>query len=315
MTKNLLSTLKMMFPEKINALMGIAMSFIAMATNLAAQPVLQGANMQTGLGFNLYTLSNVTSANLSPGGANITWNLSAGTATLLGTADLQDMASTPYALQYPAANFAMKFTVGGNAVYSLFNLTGSILEEVANNVGTSTPTTFLNYRTALVFPYTFNLTNTDTYQKNGQSANTISHTYDAYGTITTSTASINNLVRDLSTDNGTGTTSALWWNASPVYPVLQADNTGVTLWQLASNNGIEQNENALNFRVYPNPSTNELRIINQKPITKIEICTVTGQVQLSTTQSLVDITTLQSGVYFVKAYMTNGVETVKFVKQ
>jgi len=315
--KKLLSTKKSSLRLKTISLNLSLITFLMIvSTKLFSQPTLQSSDLQTGLSFNVYSLSNVNTSNISASGANVTWNLSSATiGNLLGTVDFMDMASTGYAAQYPTANFAMKFTIGGVSKYNFSNLTSTVLEEVAINVGTSGLQTFIDYRTDLVFPFTFNLSNTDTYQKNGQSATTVTHNYDAYGTVTTSSTSINNLVRDLSTDNGTSSTQAVWWNVSPVYPVLQADNSGVTLWQLTSVTDIKQPNSNLSFQVYPNPSTNQLHIINQKPITKIEIYNVTGQLKLTDNQSVIDISMLPSGVYFIKAFLENSIETIKIIKQ
>ena len=289
---------------------------IALVINGFSQPTLQSSDLQTGLSLDVYSLGNVNTSNLSTSGANVTWNLgSAVTATLIATVDFMDMASTGYASQYPAANFAMKFTIGATTTYNFWNLTSSVWEEVAINVGSSGLQTFIDYRTDLIFPYTFNLTNTDTYQKNGQSATTVTHTYDSYGTVNTNTISITNLIRDIGTDNGTGTTQAIWWNTSPIYPVLQADNSGVTLYQLTSSTGVHQVKQELSFHVYPNPANNELHIINEKPMNKIEIYNVIGQLQLTTTQSLIDIANLPSGVYIIKAYIEDRIETTKIIKQ
>ncbi len=284
-------------------------------TALCAQPTLQSSDLTTGKHFNLYTLGNVTPSSLTMTGANVTWNLSTSNATLIGTADFQDMSSTPYAAVYPTANFAMKFTVGTNITYSLFNLTSSVLEEVANNVGTSNPTSFLDYRTALLFPYSFNMSNTDTYQKSGQSATTITHIYDSFGTLTLPSGNVTGLIRDYSTDNGTGTSQALWWNASPVYPVLQGDNNGVTLWQVAAASGITEQEKALSFQLYPNPCTTELHVLNQQPIIKLEVFNITGHMLITSHQSLIDIAALPAGVYFVRVTFAGKTESSKFIKQ
>ncbi len=87
-------------------------AFFSLLTMISAQPVIITNNVHTGLSFNLYSLSGVNTAILAPSGANITWDLGTTAATLAGTTDFLEMASTPYATAYPAANFAIKFTFG-----------------------------------------------------------------------------------------------------------------------------------------------------------------------------------------------------------
>ena len=281
-----------------------------------AQPSLQSTDLHTGMSFNLYSLNNVSPANLSSTGANVTWDLSAATlGPVAATVDFLDMASTGYAAQYPTANFAMKFTQGGTVSYNFWTLTSSTWEEVAINVGTGGLQTFVNNRTDLVFPFTFNLADTDTYQKSGQSASTVSHIFDAYGNVTLSTGTLSNLVRDYSVDIGAGTTQAIWWNASPVYPVIEADNNGVLLWKPATANGIEQVDKKPGFQIYPNPAGNELHILSEQTVERIEVYDVTGKLQISDTYSVVDISGLSQGIYVIKAFNATGMDTRKFIKQ
>lgn len=282
-------------------------------TSIMAQPVLYSDSLQTGRSFNLYQLANVNMANITPGGAGVTWDISGTTATAVGTVDFEPMSATPYAAQYPAANFAVKFTILGSTNYSLFNLSNTVFEEVANNVGSANPVSFIDYRTALFFPFGFNSVNTDTYQKSGQNPKMVTNNCDAYGTVITNTSTINNVVRNAITDDGSS--SAIWYSSSPLIPIFQVNNGGtVILWELTSSTGVVEYSNSL-FDMYPNPATTELKIINKGLITKIEILDISGQLQFATTQSTVDISKLKAGIYFVKAYSENGTISQKFVKE
>ncbi|MEO8761643.1 MAG: T9SS type A sorting domain-containing protein [Bacteroidia bacterium] len=294
----------------------IAVVAIMGVYSIKAQSTLQMSDLQTGLSFDIYNLSGVNSSDITPSGANVNWNLSAATSSPSGASvDFVDMASTGYASAYPTANFAMKFNSGVNVSYNFSLYNSGVWEELALNVGTSGVQNFINNRTVLVFPYTFGLSNTDTYQKTGQSANTITHNYDAYGTLNVGANSYSNLVRDMAVDNGAGTTQAIWWNTSPIYPVLVANNSGITLWKNSVSGINSINEKKLSFKLYPNPATNTIQIMNQKRINKIEIYDANGQLYITTIQSVIDITGLSSGLYFVKAYLQNTIETAKFIKE
>ena len=283
-------------------------------TSLFAQPVMNSTDLHTGYTFNQYSLSNVNTAILMPSGANVTWDLSNTTATLIGTVDFLEMSETPYELEYPAANFAMRFTLtGGTANYSLFNLTNSVFEEVANNVGTNNPVSFLNYRTTLVFPFSFNQSNTDTYQKENQNVKTITNTYDAYGTFIANDTVNTNIVRIYTDDDGN--IAPVWWSSSPLVPLFRANSEGFILWEITSiTTGTKEVSSNQLFDMYPNPAISELHILNKELLLKIEIYNSAGQLQFSTNQSVIDISSLKSGTYILKAWSGKGSASQQFIK-
>jgi Secretion system C-terminal sorting domain len=279
-----------------------------------AQPVLRSDSLHTGPSFNLYSLGNVNTANLTPSGSNVTWDISTSTSTLIGTADLLPMSATTYGSTFSAANFAMKFTANGVTQYSLFTVTTSKMEEVANNIGTANQTSFASPRTTLVFPFTFNLSDSDVYQKSGQGMKYITNKYDAYGTLITPFGTYNNVVRIMINDFGT--TSLGFWNTSPFFPIMQADGSGVALWKrVTTNTGIEETRKNNSFEIFPNPTTNELSILSNEIVQKVDIYSVSGKLQISTSQTKIDVSELSQGIYFVKVYSQNGDAMQKFVKQ
>lgn len=282
---------------------------------MSAQPTLKSTDLHTGYHFNQYSLSNLNTANLMPSGANVTWDLSSTTATLIGTVDFLEMSETPYQAEYPAANFAMKFKLIGEVPnYSLFKLSNTVFEEVANNVGTLTSFSFLNYRTVLVFPFAFNSVITDIYQKQNQEVKTIKHTYDAYGSFLANDTTNSKIVRIYTDDNDQ--IAPVWWNSSPFVPLFRASSEGFILWQLTTTTtGIQEANNNQLFEIYPNPATNELHILNKELISRIEIYNTVGQLQFSTTQSIIDISGLKIGQYIVKAYLAKGAVSQNFVKK
>jgi len=289
-------------------------AILFVTTSLMAQPIINSDDLHTGYSFNQYSLSNVNTADLMPSGANITWNLSTATATLIGTLDILDMSETPYQTEYPEANYAMKWTTTGfPTTYSLFNHSATKLEEVANNVGINNPVSFVNYKTALVFPFTFNLSITDTYQKENQEVKTVTLTYDAYGSLIANDTTVNNAVRIFIENDGK--TALNWWSSSPLVPLFQASSEGFILLQITSSTiGIREVYSNSLFDIYPNPATNELHILNKELLSKIEIYNSAGQFQFSTTQSVIDISALKSGIYVLKAWSRNSSASQRFVK-
>ena len=295
--------------KKILFSLASLLSFVS----IYAQPILHSDSLHTGHSFNLYSLSGVNVANLTPIGANVSWDISTAIATLSGTADFQDMAATPYAVQYPLANFAMKFTFGAVTQYSLFILSASKLDEIANNVG-ATAVDFIDYRTAIFFPYTYGATNTDSYQKTAQVVKSITNTYTGYGTLITNPTTFPNMVQSTMDDNGT--TNASWWNSAPLVPVLQITNGSFTLWQqTAGPNALIEYYSNPAFDLYPNPATSTIQVINKDLISTLEIFNLAGQFQFSTNQSNIDISMLCPVFYLLKATTSRGTTSQRFMKK
>ena len=80
--------------------------------------------------------------------------------------------------------------------------------------------------------------------------------------------------------------------------------------------GIDDNE-LDSFIVYPSPTTGILNIESETPISQIEVYSLLGQlVKSNTSQNIIDISSVNQGVYFVKAMDENGtIGTQKVVKR
>jgi hypothetical protein len=291
----------------------ILLSLMGLASITAfAQPVLQNSNLVIGQSFDLYTLSNVSPSTLSQTGPNITWDLSATTASLSGTAVFESMAGNPHAATYPDANFAVKMTQGTLTQYVLFKLTATSLEEIAYGVGTPGVVNLANYRTTLIFPYTYGTMAVDTYQKSTQGPKIATHHYEAYGTVLTNGATYTNLVREVV--NHDGETRFKWWNASPAHPVLEGTSTNLTLWKPVTT-GIEEYTTRGSLRIYPNPASQQIQVLSEKPCQNLEIYNATGQLIRNTTLSTISLEDFPPGTYFLKAYFRDGMETKTFIRE
>ncbi len=279
-----------------------------------AQPVLYRDSLRTGLSFNLYTLTNVNTTNLRSLGPNVVWDLSGTSSVLLGTVDFQEMSATPYALQYPAANFAMKFTVGSNVFYSLFRLSDSTMDEVGNNVSTSGGVPFTDYRTALVFPFTYNLTHSDNYQKTGQGMKTIKLKYDAYGSFVTGLGTSNNVMRIMTVDNGD--TAVNFWGSSPCVPVFTSsiNSNNFTYWKQNPPLGVDRISMQNNISIFPNPGGDMLNMSGAKEVLGVKIYNISGQFLMDVPSENIDISMLTEGLYLVKINTSSGTVIRKLIK-
>lgn len=140
----------------------------------------------------------------------------------------------------------------------------------------------------------------------------INHNYEAYGALTTSISNDANLVREVINDDGN--TMYMWWNAAPVHPVLQGSSSGFILWK-PTPNSVSEISKKNTFHIYPNPAVNNISIVNEQPIRKLELYNVTGQLLLTTDKSVISLENFSSGIYYLKAYLIDGVETQQFLKQ
>lgn len=101
-------------------------------------------------------------------------------------------------------------------------------------------------------------------------------------------------------DTNCGTEIAPWtyvWE-QPVLPV--------TVWT-----AVEEIESAT-VAVYPNPATNRL-YINAEDIQRVELYDMTGRNVLTAISSVVDLSGVDAGVYFVTVRSSNAVNTTKLV--
>jgi Flp pilus assembly pilin Flp len=99
-------------------------------------------------------------------------------------------------------------------------------------------------------------------------------------------------------------------------PYVDGSIAFVRIYDLSNVLEIE-NHSRFDFSVYPNPTTGNVNIQSGTPIDQIEIYNLLGQlVNSNTNQNIIDISSVDLGVYFVKVMDENGnIGTQKVVKQ
>ena len=114
----------------------------------------------------------------------------------------------------------------------------------------------------------------------------------------------------------TGVTTAriIFFKANGNRP-LRIDNISITIDNTASVKDLAQ----FNFRSYPNPANNYIKLSAAKSINKIEVYNLLGQEVLNkdinSKNTEVNISSLSKGVYLVKAFIEDTVGTYKVIKQ
>ena len=79
--------------------------------------------------------------------------------------------------------------------------------------------------------------------------------------------------------------------------------------------GIEENQ-ALSFAIYPNPTQDQLNILFEEEISEIKIYDLNGRLLTEgVSDKIVDVSKLASGVYFLELISINGKNVQKFIKE
>ena len=135
----------------------------------------------------------------------------------------------------------------------------------------------------------------------------------------------NNLLTNLSTKNGI-IEDYVYFSGNPSLATICCDENEVVYMQNQCNlNGntatiVDSNCNVTNtedrISMYPNPVNDMLHLDAPNTITKIEVFAMSGLMVMSDRleSNVVNLSDLQSGIYFIKIYIGNDVSTMKFSK-
>lgn len=75
-----------------------------------------------------------------------------------------------------------------------------------------------------------------------------------------------------------------------------------------------QNEQKIEFKVYPNPTSDYLNIYSEEQILDVIIFNVQGKQVLKSSQNRLDVSSLSPGVYLLKIQTNTGSDLMKFIK-
>jgi Secretion system C-terminal sorting domain len=294
---------------KIN-MMKKKLLFLFTCANFYAQPVLTASDINPLSVSSTNYNAEISTIPVSAGGPNQIWDYSSLVLDETGTSSAQSVSTAPFSSNYPTANFFVQTGDGVDLEYGIYNLTPTKLEALGATDSTGPSLTFSNPSTIFVFPFTYNLSFTDSFTIIGTSdPETITKTYDAYGTLSTVFGTYSNVIR-LKQVQGQFT-NYNWIALNPYRELMSAASnlTGDVFYSVnePTNLGMETNYEKSNFTVYPNPSNGIITIGNTSNIPKyfVTIYDVFGS-QISSTKQLsgnsndIDLTKMASGIYFVK---------------
>ena len=261
-------------------------------------------------------------ATISPGsgGPGLTWNFSGLSPTLQGTATIVTPSTTPYYSTFPTATLCLKFTPTGSStsVYDYDRLSAAKWEQLANDFGgTGTGTDYSpNQESNLNFPFSYPNTTIDTFQKTGGSANPVTITYDAYGTLTTPFGTYSNVVR-VEKYYGVGDYDYDWYSTSPyLFEIMSFDaqsNIYTLIGTGGSASGIKKIEASDMVQLYPNPmyknTTLKIDATNGFNNTMLTISNTMGQtvkqIAIRSSETTIPKDGLPAGLYFYSVLNNN----------
>ena len=283
------------------------------ATGLCAQPTLQYADVPTGnFALSVYAMTDPGTAQEPTAGTGQTWDFSSATFTLAGTAVLGPSTGTPYAASYPSANWAWAITpIVGDADYLYMDLSASGMDNVATHVP-SAPNVYTDHQRIMQFPMAYGASFQDTYASPDHTgAQTWS--YAGHGTLITSIGTFTDQVMMTSTDD-----DMVIWNASPLYPRVIANSSGVTLFG-PSATGVAENSTGP-LAVFPVPATTVLAITGITAAAQWSVVDLQGRTLLTgrtngPANMQLDVAALAEGNYVLTVLGDAGRRSVRFQKR
>ncbi len=290
-----------------------------------AQPVIHSSNVAPNFEAELYFTEIPAGFSVGPAGANQTWDFSSlGEGTFLGTQQAINAATSPFAAQFPQANYCytMNSAFADATMYFYHSLTPAKFEIYSLGYEGEVGEDYRpNPRTYVTFPYTFGTVFNDTFQR-ATDAGPISQTvtYDAYGTLVMPFGTFTNVVRQKVTFEGN--TNYAWFNVNPFYPILQTSLEDGILGFIIDNTVLDiPAQSAGSFAAYPNPVGERLSFRfpdDVQGVVELDITDVTGKsvrrANISPADVAVDLSGLQAGVYMVRLQSPQASQVLKIVK-
>lgn len=188
----------------------------------SAQPVIQSSASMPGPGFALPVKVGTPTGSVGGSGGDQTWDFRAVSLIDVGTLRVVAPSATPYSSSYPSANYAFEIApIFGAKQYFYFITSADKFETLATGITTG-PGSGTDYSpnplTTLKFPFQFEESLSDTYQEVGGTTETVTVTYDAYGTLLMPYGTYANVVRQkLTYSDGS---DYVWYSADPLTPLL-----------------------------------------------------------------------------------------------
>jgi hypothetical protein len=229
----------------------LTLSAFCLATTAHAQVTLDyGLLDQDGMQLTMYLVTDPGSATVPSDGTDQTWDLSTVTLQPIGTLDFISATGTPFASNYPGANWVWLQTVtgvGGEYMYLDIDQNGIAVHATGVPLNTND---YIDPKLVMVFPMNYGQSFTDNYTDQDGPAS-VTWSYTGHGTAITPVGSYTNTVKLVSTED-----DIVLWNTSPLHPLVIDDGTDVLAFG-PSTTGMADLA-GITAKVYPNPCENLL---------------------------------------------------------
>ncbi len=229
----------------------LTLSAFCLATTAHAQVTLDyGLLDQDGMQLTMYLVTDPGSATVPSDGTDQTWDLSTVTLQPIGTLDFISATGTPFASNYPGANWVWLQTVtgvGGEYMYLDIDQNGIAVHATGVPLNTND---YIDPKLVMVFPMNYEQSFTDNYTDEDGPAS-VMWSYTGHGTAITPVGSYTNTVKLVSTED-----DIVLWNTSPLHPLVIDDGTDVLAFG-PSTTGMADLA-GITAKVYPNPCENLL---------------------------------------------------------
>jgi hypothetical protein len=286
---------------------------------LLAQPVLVNTMTPFPVGYTDSGYSAAATIAPGSGGAGVTWNYSTLTPIVGGVIQIVDPSTTPYFSTFPTATFCAKLMpVTGGSAYVYERVSSAKWEQLANNyagVGTGDDYT-PNPESQIRFPMSYLDSFVDTFQKTTGGPNTVTITYDGYGTLITPFATYTNVVR-IKKYWGPGDFDYNWYQTSPNIGIIanfDASGNKYGFFRPPTSEKVSlPNGNVTAATIFPNPAASSFMLLltgmPDLTHTIFMITDVAGkvvrQIPVTGEQTSVQCDRMPAGLYFYTVY-NNG---------
>jgi len=101
------------------------------------------------------------------------------------------------------------------------------------------------------------------------------------------------------------------------YQVKVSDSVGCSNYSDNFHSTLSLEQLKKQMRIFPNPAQNQLQILSDLKVTKVEIYSIDGKMvkSQSNANSIIDISEFVSGTYLLKIYADDFMKTFKFIKE
>jgi hypothetical protein len=324
----------------------LAATFLTVSMSLRAQTINSDWVSSPGVNHVNHYVTLSGSIDPGPAGSGQNWNFGSLVSDSVNTEFVVLPANAPGNSNFPTATVAFVTNEGTSSYNAFFTVDATVWASIGAYVAATDGNILVNYSNPmdmLHFPASLNSTFTDNYAMSF-TAGPLSYSrtgtnvtvMDATGTLITPAGTFSNVLRMMSVQSyvddfgiplpppaGEGTTTVYNW-ISPDYPGVAL--LSITIDETSTNSdttvsyvnptevGFEQISRST-IGVYPNPANDQVRVIADMNITRIDVMDLSGRMVTTQTiasnqsQALVSTSTLTNGVYILRAVNSNGNST------